>query len=71
MKGLNTLIIALFILVGCNTPSENKATVETQQEETLVDVLDITQRKANEVVLTPQDSFLMTFSSLSKLQKNG
>ncbi|MCB9360410.1 MAG: hypothetical protein H6587_07495 [Flavobacteriales bacterium] len=69
MKRLNTLIIAILFWVGCNSPSEDNTIVETQQEETLVDVLETTQRKANEVVLTPQDSFLMIFSSISEMQK--
>jgi hypothetical protein len=69
MKELSTLIIALLLLVGCDTPSKNNTTVDFQQEETLIDVMETTQRKANEVILTPQDSFLMIFSSLAELQK--
>ena len=64
MKELSTLIIALLLLVGCDTPSKNNTTVDFQQEETLIDVMETTQRKANEVILTPQDSFLMIFSIL-------
>lgn len=68
MKGLNTLIIVLFILVGCNTPSENNTTINTQ-EETLISVQETIQRKTTEVIQTPQDSFLAIYSTLSELQK--
>tara|TARA_R110001592_G_scaffold246255_1_gene507942 strand:- start:2156 stop:2761 length:606 start_codon:yes stop_codon:yes gene_type:complete len=68
MKGLNTLIIALFVLVGCNTPSENNTTTDTQKD-TLATVLETTQRKMDEAILSPQDSFLRIYSTLSEMQK--
>jgi hypothetical protein len=69
MKEFNTLIIALFVFVGCNTPQENNIEAEIIQEDSLALTANENQRKAKTVVLTPQDSFLMVFSSVSEMQK--
>jgi hypothetical protein len=68
MKKFLIFIGFLTVFVGCNTPSENNTTADTQKD-TLETVLESTQRKANEAVLTPQDSFLGVYSTLSELQK--
>lgn len=70
MKTLNTLIIALFIFVGCNTPEkESNETIESIKEDTLELTKSVNLRASKTEVLTPQDSFLMTFSSISEIQK--
>lgn len=70
MKTLNTLIIALFIFVGCNTPErESNETIESIKEDTLELTDNVNLRASKTEVLTPQDSFLMIFSSVSEMQK--